>query len=359
MLQSLVGDEGGHAGLAVGARNRHAVDVGLLDARKRAERHRHLGGRDVLALPAERVADAVDEIEIASLVPSHQIAGTKPGVAGCEHVPQDLLLGGIDAGVALEPAGDVRRAADDLADRFADFVRSTANAKALLVSDGLFTSGVEPDQRRRESMGEKGWDAANRAGFALEIEERDVALGRGVELENPGNAETVLEVVPDVGPQPVTAAHPEPVPGLVRLRLRVQQIAAKLADVLEQRALPPDDVWPEVTGRELVADHHRAAPDQDRAGGQNTTDAVIERQAVVHPIGRPGVHETGEPMTPLHQSSMADPGGLREPGGARRVNEERGLVDRHGSALGLAQRAADKSLDVAVEAGKYAGPVAV
>src|SRR5438552_15932346 len=123
-------------------------------------------------------------------------------------------------------------------------------------------------------MSEKGWDAANRGGFALEIEERDVALGRGVELENPGNAETVLEVVPDVGPQPVTAAHPEPVPGLVRLRLRLQQIAAKLADVLEQRALPPDDVWPEGTRRELVADRHRAAPDQHRSGGQNTTYAA-------------------------------------------------------------------------------------
>src|SRR5438552_15204365 len=119
-------------------------------------------------------------------------------------------------------------------------------------------------------MSEKGWDAANRGGFALEIEERDVALGRGVELENPGNAETVLEVVPDVGPQPVTAADPEPVPGLVRLRLCVQQIAAKLADALEQGALPPDDVRPQVTRRELVADHHRPATDPAPSAGHNT-----------------------------------------------------------------------------------------
>src|SRR5262249_24853366 len=70
---------------------------------------RHLGGRHVLALPAEGVADAVDEVEEALLVLAHQVAGPDPGVALCEDVTQDSLLGFARTGVALEPAAGTRR----------------------------------------------------------------------------------------------------------------------------------------------------------------------------------------------------------------------------------------------------------
>ena len=56
------------------------------------KRFGHFAGRDVLALPAEGVADAIDEIEIAQLVAPHQIAGAEPAVALLEHVAQNLLL---------------------------------------------------------------------------------------------------------------------------------------------------------------------------------------------------------------------------------------------------------------------------
>ena len=77
---------------AFGARHAHAVDVRFGDAGKCRDRRGDFRGRDVLALPAEGVADPVDEIEKAACVPAHQIAGAKPGVARREHVAQDLLL---------------------------------------------------------------------------------------------------------------------------------------------------------------------------------------------------------------------------------------------------------------------------
>ena len=130
----------------------------------------------------------------------------------------------------------------------------------------------------------------------------------------------------------------------------MQQVAAKLADVLEQRAVPTDDVAPELAGREFFADDDRAAADQNRAGRLHAADAVIHRQAVVHPVGRLRVHHAGEPVAPLHQAGMADVGGFGQPGGAGGVNVERAILDGHGPAFGLAQRFARVLLDVAIDA---------
>ena len=91
-VQLLVADDRRHASPAVGARNGHAVDVGLLDSRKRADRLRHLGSADVLALPTEAVANPIDEIEIPVLVLSHQVTRSEPRISGLEHMAQDLVL---------------------------------------------------------------------------------------------------------------------------------------------------------------------------------------------------------------------------------------------------------------------------
>ena len=130
----------------------------------------------------------------------------------------------------------------------------------------------------------------------------------------------------------------------------MQQVAAKLADVLEQRAVPSDDIVPELAGREFFANHHRAAGDKNRAGRQHAADAVIHRQAVIHPVGRLRIHHAGKPMAPLHDAGMADVGGLGQPGGAGGVDVERPILDGHRPALGLAQRFARYALDVEIDA---------
>src|SRR5204863_4317851 len=112
-------DDGGHADPAVGAGDGHAVDVGLLDSGERAQRLRHFAGRDVLALPAEGVPDAIDEVEVALVVLAHEIAGANPEVPRLEHVAEGLLLGGLVARIPLEPP---------LADGLAYFIRRTSHA---------------------------------------------------------------------------------------------------------------------------------------------------------------------------------------------------------------------------------------
>ncbi len=195
-------------------------------------------------------------------------------------------------------------------------------------------------------------DAADGAGLAFDIDQRDVALGRGVELQDVRNAKPFLEAVPDVGPQPVAATHPDPVILLMRVRLGMQQVPAQLADVLEQRAVPADDVAPELACRECFADHHRAAAHQNRAGRQHAADAVIHRQAVVHAVARAGVHQPGKPVAPLHHPGMAHVGGFGQPGCAGGVDVERAIVDGHRPALGVVQRVAGVSFDVVVDARK-------
>ena len=111
----------------------------------------------------------------------------------------------------------------------------------------------------REAMREERRNAADRAGLAFGVVEREVAFGRRIEFQNLRDAEPALEILPDVRPQAVAAASLIRCVVLARMWRRVHQIAAKLADILEQRAVPCDDVVPELPRRKFLADHHRAA----------------------------------------------------------------------------------------------------
>src|SRR5579859_7303140 len=133
-------------------------------------------------------------------------------------------------------------------------------------------------------MREIGRNAADGAGFAFDIEQRDVAFGGGVKLQYPRNAEPGFESVPNIRPEPVPAAHPNVVLRLKRVRFGMQQVTAQFTDVLEQRAVPADDVVPEPAGGEVLADYRGAAGGQNRASGQYPADAVIHREAVVQPV---------------------------------------------------------------------------
>ena len=62
---------------------------------------------------------------------------------------------------------------------------------------------VELHERHRKAMREKGRHAADRAGLALDVVERDVALGRGVEFEDARNGEAFLECSQMSAPRPL------------------------------------------------------------------------------------------------------------------------------------------------------------
>src|SRR5205085_10001606 len=292
---------------------------------------------------------AVDEIEVALLVLSHQVAGAEPRVSTLEDVTEDLLFRRFAAGVTLEAAADVRRIGKNLAERFSDFVRTTTNAEPFGVPHGCIRFDVELHERCRESMGEEERDASDRARLALDVEQRDVAFGGRVELQDLWNAKPLLEVVPDVSSQAVAAAHSDRVFGLMAMRLAVQQVATELADVLEERAVPPDHVAPELPRGKSVAYHDRAAGGQHRTGRQHAADAVVHRQAVVHAVVCLRVHHPREPVAPLHQAAMTDAGSLRQPRGARGVDQERSIVDRRRPSFLVSDAFGATSLNRAID----------
>ena len=77
----------------------------------------------------------------------------------------------------------------------------------------------------------------------------------------------------------------------------------------------------------LSDEHHRGAGAQHAAGRDDAADAVEQRQAIVQAIIRRRAGQAGEPAAPVQDAPMADAGGLRQAGGARRVDQQRAIVD--------------------------------
>src|SRR5271166_5658132 len=104
-IQGPAQDDRRHAGSAFAARYANAVDGRVLDAGKCRDGCRDLGRCHVLTLPAERIADPVDEIKESGFVHAHKVAGAKPGVARFEYVAKDFLLSVLALSVAFEHPG--------------------------------------------------------------------------------------------------------------------------------------------------------------------------------------------------------------------------------------------------------------
>src|SRR6202521_2406489 len=228
-IERALGAQPRHAGAPRLAGDAHAVNDGFQNSRERGHHLGHLEGRYVLALPAKSVADPVDEIEIAALVLLHDVAGAEPGVTLLEHVAQDFLRGGGLLGVSLETAARLGRILEDLADDLASFIGLAGDAEALRIAHRLLALDVELHDDGREAVRQKPRYATDRSGLAGEIEHRNVAFGRRIELKNLREAKPAFERVPHVGTQSVAAGKPQPVLGLERVRWRVHQIPTELA----------------------------------------------------------------------------------------------------------------------------------
>ena len=92
VLGRAAGHDGRAARPAVLAGDLHAVHGDLGHARRVADDLGDLGGGHVLALPAERVAHAVDEIVVPERVAHEQVARAEEAVALAKHVAQQLLF---------------------------------------------------------------------------------------------------------------------------------------------------------------------------------------------------------------------------------------------------------------------------
>ena len=244
--------------------------------------------------------------------------------------------------------------------RFADLVDAAARAEAVRPAPRRFPVEVEARQRDGVARGEERRLPADRADLALDVVERQVAFGGGVELEDLGQAETLGEGAPHVGGKPIAAGEAQPMRLLRRRRRRGDEIAAELADVLKDRAVPARDLAPETASRELVGDHHRAAIDQRRGQRGDAADAVAQRQAIVHAVVGAHVGQSREPMAPGDDAMVADGGGLGQAGGAGGEDQQRAVGEGRPAPFALVKRRAaecrEREIDAARVVGAAVGP---
>ena len=188
---------------------------------------------------------------------------------------------------------------------------------------------VETHQRDRVAEREIWGDAADRADLAFDVVEPDVALGRGIELEDAQRSKSIQEGLPNVARKPVADRDPGTMRLLGRPDRGDKEIAAELAYVLEGRAFPSHDVGPEVARREALGDCDRTAKNQGRADCDNAAHAVVHWQAIVELIGRRQAGEAGKPVDPGNQSAMADLSRLRQTGGPGGEYPQGAIVEGH------------------------------
>src|SRR5207247_1974324 len=120
------------------ARPRPAVHVRLRGRGRAAEDVGDLLRGDVLALPAEGVADAIDEVVVAVGVLEQQIPGAEPGVAAREGVAHELPLARRAVGVAV-----VLHGAADASEELARLTRRARDAEAVGAAHELAARQVE------------------------------------------------------------------------------------------------------------------------------------------------------------------------------------------------------------------------
>src|SRR6202011_3388595 len=212
-IETLVRHQSRHAGAAVGAGDGDAVGRGVENAGAIPDRVVPLAGRDVLALPAEGVADPGDEMEVALLIAQHQIAGAEPGIPFGKDIAQYLLLGLGRVRVALERAAAPIGGAD-APDRLADLAGGAGDAEPVVAADRAAAVGIDLYDRGGKAMRQQRRDPADRAGFSFDVEQRKIAFRRGVEFEDLRNREPPGEPLPDVAAQSVADGQPQPVSGL-------------------------------------------------------------------------------------------------------------------------------------------------
>src|SRR5689334_23335242 len=202
-----------HTRPAVVARNRNPIDAHIGDSGETLDHRGHFRGRCIFALPAEGIADAIDEMEIALLVLAHEIASPEPDVARREHITQELVLGRLPVRVSLE-ASRVGGTVGDAADRLAYFAGPATDAAAAIIAQRDSSLDVVADQCHGRAMRQERRDAADGARPALVIEQGDVAFGRRIEFEDARKLKAFLEIGPDVATQPIAAGQPDTVRAL-------------------------------------------------------------------------------------------------------------------------------------------------
>src|SRR5208283_3135084 len=100
---------------------------------------------------------------------------------------------------------------------------------------------------------------ANGANAAFDVVQREITLGRSVKLENPGNLESLLETLPDIGSEAIAATQAQFMAAVFLRQRFIEEIATEFADILKHGAFGLFDVLPEILRRKFLAHDNGAA----------------------------------------------------------------------------------------------------
>ena len=228
-------------------------------------------------------------------VAAHQIAGAKPGIALGEDIAQDLLFAsrpswysprnrGRRGRRCRPPLRPLRRARIRCKDH-----RVRAPASRFSTSKRTTRVGSSHSMIIRHP--------ADRADGAVIVQHRDIAFGGAVEFHDAGNGEAVLKASPDFGAQAIAGDGANMVVPLMRAGRRVEQPAAKLADIGEHGGVIFVNVGPEFMQREFALQDHGAAGQERHAHGADPAGGVIERQRIVDAVAGAGRQRADEPRS--------------------------------------------------------------
>ena len=303
-----------HAGPPVMAGHAHAVNGDGIQTGEIPQRIGHLGGGDVLALPAEGVANTVDKPAVAVGITAQHVARRPPGIALLKDVAQDFLLGGLHGGVALKPARHNVGVVVNHANGLARLINVRKLHETVFVKRMAFGFNVVAHQAQI-GLVPKGYTAAG-TNAVVQIDGAGVGFGRTPTLKNLGLTKALHPLVPDLGGHARAGHFAQGVVFILWGGRRAEQKAANLAHILAHGDTITSHVAPELTPTEL-APHHQARPCcQGGGGGRHGGCTVVQRQKAINAVVRLDLPDRLHAGTGHQPACMADDGRFGQAGGA-------------------------------------------
>ncbi len=188
----------------------------------------------------------------------------------------------------------------DLTDGLADFIGLAGIAEAIGLALRQFGFDIEAHEPNIEAVAQHLGHATDGARLAVQIEQGDIAFRRAVKLDDAGDFEPALEVIPNFGPHAIAKSHLDLVLGfIVRVgrRRRVHQVATQLTNIYDMGNTLGSHVAPEGRGREFTLERKRCSVEEGGPDAAKASRCVIEGQHAIELVGRLHV---GEARKGLH-----------------------------------------------------------
>lgn len=236
----------------------HAIYHGIMDTLNAANMIPNLARAHILTLPAERIANAVLELDPARMILNNQVTRALEEISLPENVTQQLALRSILIVQILGQQAPIPHTAN----RLTLLAQPSTNAESSLrVTVGHLSLGIvlddesvvlqKPPNRTREA------DLASTPSPNTVVIELGNSLRGAVEFAHFRNTEPFAELLPDLTAESIARSYDAIVVAVIGRRGCGEQVPAQLADVQDTRGLGIMDIFPELGGGEFASQAER------------------------------------------------------------------------------------------------------